>query len=76
MLATLFMPISCVAYSKTLKMEAALSAETSIYFQRTTLLISQKIELFITTALTILNVSISDAQLQDAAERTLQFGKQ
>jgi hypothetical protein len=35
-LATCFMLVSCLAYSLTLKMEAAYSSENSVDFQRTT----------------------------------------
>jgi hypothetical protein len=49
LLATCFTTV-CLAYSSTLKTEATCSSETSVDFQRTTRVISQKIELFITTA--------------------------
>jgi hypothetical protein len=37
MLATFSTPVSCFAYSSTLKVEATCSFETSVDFQRTTL---------------------------------------
>jgi hypothetical protein len=37
LLATCFMPLSCLACSLNLMMEATCSSQTSLYFQRTTL---------------------------------------
>jgi hypothetical protein len=49
MLAASFMLLSCVAYSLTLKIEAACSPQTSVDFQWNIQYYSQKIDLFITT---------------------------
>jgi hypothetical protein len=49
-LPSAFTMVSYPAYSSTLLMEAICASETSVDFQRTTRLISQKIALFITTA--------------------------
>jgi hypothetical protein len=50
LLATCFTLASGLAYSSTLKMEATYSSETSIDFQDVHGVISQKIDLFLTTA--------------------------
>jgi hypothetical protein len=47
-LAVCFMLISCLAYSSALKMELTCSSETLVGYQRTTCVISKKIEFFIT----------------------------
>jgi hypothetical protein len=54
-LANCFMLVSCLAYSSTLKMEVTFSSETSVDFQRLLGIISQEIELFITTAVRTTN---------------------
>jgi hypothetical protein len=52
--------VFCLAYSTTLKMEATCSFETSVDFQRTTRLYTQKIErIFIATAIRTSNPTIS-----------------
>jgi hypothetical protein len=48
--ATFFMLVSCLAYYSTLKIEATCSFEKSVAFNELCGVISQKIELFITTA--------------------------
>jgi hypothetical protein len=45
-LATCFVLVSCLVYSLILKMKAIYSSETSINFQRTTRVISQKTVFF------------------------------
>jgi hypothetical protein len=47
------MQVSCLDYSLTLKMEVKYSSETCADFQQTTRVISQKIELYITTTVEI-----------------------
>jgi hypothetical protein len=48
LLAACFMLVSCLAYSSTLKVEAAYFFEMSFVCHRTIMFLSQKIELFIT----------------------------
>jgi hypothetical protein len=51
LLATCFTLVSCLDYSATLNMEATCSSETSVDFHGLHGVISQKMELFITTAM-------------------------
>jgi hypothetical protein len=59
-LPSAYMLVSCSAYSMTMKMEAACSTETSPNFQQLHGVISQKIEFFITTAVSTSNLTNLD----------------